>query len=294
MKKTLTISIVILLILAVGVSGYFIYKTLKQEPALSIFAYYDANGNEIVSGEQAVVGGVEGVKYITFKINAHNTDTTPLDINIVSATPDKLNMALSSVQQKTAEPDETVTWISGLVDIEEYEGTTQEFTVTLEASSPLRETAQKTSSVSVQIQPDPTSSFDIDITSETNNSADIPPEDNGGENPPQGTVYFRTTDLTYASSTAVGFSDVCGNVLTGYGRTSGACTDHSCDATDQDLDVISSSGTTKLWIRDIDNLCVCEDGATSGYSRRYSTDDADAVSVSTSTTSVDSTKEMFC
>ena len=86
----------------------------------------------------------------------------------------------------------------------------------------------------------------------------------------------------------------CGGNLIAYGRTSGACMDHLCSDTNQLLLVPSTSGTTKLWIRDSSTICICEDGRTSGYSRKYSTLDSDISKVSINSQSVDSTQEVTC
>lgn len=110
-------------------------------------------------------------------------------------------------------------------------------------------------------------------------------------------IDFRTTDLTYGTDTAVAFTSICGNILVAQGRTNGACTNHYCDDTDQLLNVPSASGTTKLWVGsgvDANELCICEDGMASGYSRRYSPSDSDASKVSTSSAVIDPAKEHIC
>ena len=107
-------------------------------------------------------------------------------------------------------------------------------------------------------------------------------------------VKFRTTDISYPSGTAVAYSSTCGNELIAYGKTSGACTDKLCENSDYDLLVPSSSGTVKFWVRDSENVCICDPGTTSGYSRRYSISDSDAGKVDTTFTGFDSAKEMAC
>jgi len=118
----------------------------------------------------------------------------------------------------------------------------------------------------------------------------------GGGGPTEN-VMFRTFDLAYADDNAVAYSTACDGLTledSRYGRTSGICTDHTCDDVDHDLDVKSFSGTTKLWVRDAENLCICEDGATSGYSKRYNIEDTHNVKVNPSGTSIDDAFEVAC
>lgn len=113
--------------------------------------------------------------------------------------------------------------------------------------------------------------------------------------PPSGYVIFRTTDLTYISGSAVGYTSVCGSVLTQFGRTSGACTVHYCDDTDYILTVPGSPVNTYLWM-DGDDVCICEptDIGVHTYSRRYTTTDSDATLVSNSASSIDPSMELIC
>lgn len=108
-------------------------------------------------------------------------------------------------------------------------------------------------------------------------------------------VKFRTYDLAYQADNSVVYGIACdGSDLEQYGRTNGACTEHLCSDTDQELNVISNSGTTKFWVRDAENVCICEDGATSGYARRYNTGDPDAGNVDPSGVSIDTNFEVPC
>mgnify|MGYP001564593488 CR=1 FL=1 len=106
-------------------------------------------------------------------------------------------------------------------------------------------------------------------------------------------VKFRTTDLSYVSGTAVGYSATCGSVLTKYGKTSGLCTSLDCSQTTQTLLVPATSGTTKMWVSGLD-ICICDSGKTSGYPMKYTTGDLDAPKVDSSVTSIDSSKEVSC
>jgi len=108
-----------------------------------------------------------------------------------------------------------------------------------------------------------------------------------------GFVKFRTFNLTYVSGNAIGYTSVCGNTLTKYGRTNGACTDKFCDAA-ADLMIPTSTGTTKLFVRGSE-VCICDPGVTSHtYAKRYSQSDPNAYKVNDIKTSIDSSKEVSC
>jgi hypothetical protein len=122
-------------------------------------------------------------------------------------------------------------------------------------------------------------------------------------------VRFRTYSLLYKTSGgAIAYTPTCGGDLIAYGKTTGACTDHYCDANDQTLNVPSLVGTTKMWYRDAANICICDedDLGVHTYSMRYSSSDSDKSKVSISKTvtappsSIDAwteynmTKEVVC
>lgn len=174
-KKVLIISIIVLLTAMFSVAGYFIYNSLHSGETLSIVGLYNADKQLIKEGQQSVVGGVEGVKYITLKVEVENKDSVPLNFKIIDASPLSFKNALTLNSMITAEKDQKASWVSGLVDIELFENTTQEFSVTIEASSPSRDTATKTSSINIKVDPDPQSSFNVVVTSEINNNPNTNP-----------------------------------------------------------------------------------------------------------------------
>jgi len=107
-------------------------------------------------------------------------------------------------------------------------------------------------------------------------------------------IKFRTFDLGYGSGNAIAHDLSCdGSELTQYGRTGGACFEFRCNQQPH-LEVPSNRGTTKIFIRDEDNLCVCNDGDDSGVPRRYSTSDNDASKVDESGISMDPSFEVSC
>lgn len=187
--KIWIIAIVSLLVLSgIVIGGVMVYNHLSVKPAVVISGYYDADGNLITGKAQAVVSGVEGVRFVTFKINARNIDTVPLTFKITNATPSSFYAALPR-NELTVSADSYATWDSTLVDILPFVNTTQPFTVTVEASSPLRQSGSKTSTMELRIDPDPQSGFTIDIVSESNQSSGQelppPPEQNQTQNQTQ-------------------------------------------------------------------------------------------------------------
>lgn len=168
MKKNQIIVIVVILFI---VGALFYLNKANSEPtsAVSISGYYDANRQLIKSG-MAMVGGVQGVEYITLKVNVKNTDTVPLTLSIVDASPSSFKSALGT-NTLTIQPGATGFWESDLISINQFIGKTQSFTAKVKASSSSRVNVEKESSLSVKIEDDPTTaSFDVTVTSSTGSS----------------------------------------------------------------------------------------------------------------------------
>lgn len=312
-KIWIIIGIVLVSLLAVGGTGYFVYKITQEKPLLGISGYFDENGDPIGGDTQAVVGDVEGVKFLTFKVNAKNKDYVPITFKIIDAYPQKLLDVLPSTEI-TVNEGEYASWNSGLVDITEYEGTTQEFSVTVLADSPIRQPDNKTAIIEVLINEDPVSAFDVEIVSETNNDADFEPEPDP-EVPEEtvGNVIFRTTDLSYRGG-AIAYSDSCGSELKAFGYSSKPVigTPQTCESLSSTGDLImenligstgksSGSGNIMLWSdrSDPTEVYICEDLAsgnpsTSIFYVKYKMSDSDASSVDISSVSVDSSMEVTC
>lgn len=250
-KKILYVVIPIIIVLAVVAGAMYMYKDVLFEKSMLVINYFDANGNKLSSGQQAVIGGVEGVKYITVTVNAKNTDKTDLDFIILDASPE-IKSALTLNSKLTALPDKTVSWTSGLIDITSWVGTTKTVTVTLLATSPIRQPANKTASVAIKVDPDPVSLFDAELISSTGPSSGTNPScteawscgawntcmsnsqtrtctdsNNCGTTTTRPAltqsctsstyVKFRTDDITYANNGAIALSTTCGGALTAYG-----------------------------------------------------------------------------
>lgn len=287
----------------------YVYFFVLNEPSvdtMKVSGYYDADGNPISSSgvKQAVLGGVEGVTYITIDINALNKDTVSLDFEILNATPEALSNVLTLSSKKSAGPNEKVTWTSGLIDITPYVGKTQVFTVTLQASSPIRTSLSKSASLSIAVSADPVAGFDISLednvgtgdfvpvpseycgdgTCQTGETSDTCPDDcDATTTPSSGNVIFRTTDLTYAIGSAIAYSSSCGNVLTSYGYASSYSTYYgncqatiasryaTCGTATKVMDIpgtwLAGSAGTELWsCSGTSNLVVCDTTCVSSVS----------------------------
>lgn len=134
-----------------------------SEAGISLHNVYDENGNPINQDAQATVAGVSGVKYITLRVNAINKDSVPLTFSIVDASPTNFKTALNPPATNTAPAGSTASWISDLIDIQGMEGTVQNFKVIVKAESSQRKPSEKTYSVDIRIDEDPTAGFDIEI-----------------------------------------------------------------------------------------------------------------------------------
>lgn len=309
-KKIIIPLLIVFSLLGIVAMGYFLYGLIDSSNTLSISGYYDADGNKIGSKE-SIVGGVEGVKYITMSVKVKNNDDVSLILKILSATPDGFNSALPLNIEQEVESGDSYTWESDLIDVEPYEGTTREFCVTINGNSPLREEVQKISCISIKVDPDATqaqdASFEVTVTSESNNDANIPED-----NPPIetiGNVIFRTTDLSYSSDSAIAFAQSCGNTLTAYGYENDADDNaNQCDTSSYLGSKImpnipgklnpNGDGIVDLYedASDSNEIWVCEDDSdgTGCVRARYDSTDSDATKVDVTSNSFDSPKEIFC
>lgn len=129
--------------------------------------YYDGNGNEILMSKGlSIIGGLEGVEYISLEVNIKNTGEVPLEIKIKDASPSQLKSALPT-NIITLPIGEDYTWNSDLIDVGPFEGTTQIFTVIVNGEYTYAgklKALEKEGSISLSIQPDPTGGFDVLVT----------------------------------------------------------------------------------------------------------------------------------
>lgn len=156
------IFIVFLVVILIG--AFFLLQSLSKKPFLEIDKFFDINGNEISTGTQSVIGGIEGVKFITLKISVENKDNIPLTLFVKSITPPEITVPSNTI---TVDVGKTNSWITDLIDIEPYEGTIQDFCVTVESESipALREPSESSGCISIQVDPNPSANFDVSLDS---------------------------------------------------------------------------------------------------------------------------------
>jgi uncharacterized membrane protein (UPF0136 family) len=171
-KLLITISIIAIIVLVVGVGAYFyIQSNPKVIDGISIGKMFDVNGKLVRTGEQAVINGQQGVRYITLKVAVTNTDTVPLSFMITDASTSDFKSALTLNTAVTVQPGAQYTWESSQVDMYPYINKTATFSATIQATSPYRETTTKISTASISVGPDTASSFTVAITSSIQNGS---------------------------------------------------------------------------------------------------------------------------
>jgi len=176
-KKKLIIitSIVIIALLAIGVGAYFyIQSNPKILDGVSIGKMFDENGKLVWGGQQAVVGGQQGVRYITLKVAVTNTDTVPLSFSIIDASTADFKSALTLNTPVTVEAGAQKVWESSQIDMYPYINSSGVFSATIQATSPYRQTSTKVSSTNVAVTADPVSQFTVVITSTVGNTTNQP------------------------------------------------------------------------------------------------------------------------
>ena len=170
-KNIIITAVIILSLLISSVAGYFFFIRGGSDSLLTIGGLYGPDGNLIQKG-LSVVGGVEGVKYITLKINVNNKDTVPLTFSIRSLDPVEID-SKKPIGSIEIQPDGKGSFTTDLIDIELYEGGLQEFCVTVYSHkiTALREESENFGCISVQIDPNPLGNFDISLESSVGDSA---------------------------------------------------------------------------------------------------------------------------
>lgn len=191
-----------ILVLAILVLGYF--KNLNVEkPFIEVNKFYDNEGNPIKVNSLAVVNGVEGVRYISLAINVLNKDSVSLTFLVNGLSPSSIISALPT-NKLTIASNKTGTFLTGLIDVSSYVGTSQNFcaSVVSEAILSLRQPNNKSGCITVRIDQDPSGSFDLQVSSSTENSSITPPPTPEENDTQTNTSTFNTnTDGSYSSYT---------------------------------------------------------------------------------------------
>ena len=123
-------------------------------------------------------------------------------------------------------------------------------------------------------------------------------------------VQFRTTDLSYSSDSAIGFTETCGSDLTRYGYTgntpqsSGTCSDDMPTETDCDDATLLLTGlpggyyaggeSPSLWRSSFTTVCVCDDDGSHYRILLYKTTGFYASKVDSSPNPITPSNEVAC
>jgi hypothetical protein len=163
-KSFIIISVIIGVLLISSVLAYFVFIKGHTTNLVEVNQLFDANGNPI-STAQSVIGGIEGVKYITLKINVENKDTVTLNLKVKNSTSSISSSMPTNVLSISA--GQKSSWTTDLIDIEPFERTTPNFCVTVESEKipSLRESSFVSGCVSVKVDPNPSGSFDVGLNS---------------------------------------------------------------------------------------------------------------------------------
>jgi hypothetical protein len=144
------------------------------ESFIAISGFYDEDKMPIGDQrETAIVNGVPGISYIKLGVTVKNTDTYPLELSIVSSTPDNI---VYPTDKKTSSPGQTVRWESGFIDVSKYMGE-QKFCVVVK-SEPIqyiRTANQITGCLNVIISQETPGSFEIVLDTEIDDSVPVTP-----------------------------------------------------------------------------------------------------------------------
>jgi hypothetical protein len=121
---------------------------------------WDINKNLIdISNRQSTIGGISGVEYISFDTIIFNIGNIQIqDIYLASIEPIELRRVLSSKTISVLLPGQQTNWSSGLISIEQLEGRSLNFSVTVQGKyfneSGFIENITKMGIRSLEIRPD--------------------------------------------------------------------------------------------------------------------------------------------
>jgi len=258
-NKLILVGVVVMLLIALV--GGIVYLAFHNNSAIAIEGYYDANGNRI-DKSQVMINGQSGVQYIKLKVMATNKDNINLDFEIIEASPAEFEDVLTLNSKQTANPGNSVTWVSGLIDLNPFADTTTDFCANVRASATGRQSADKNNCLSLTIAQDPTSNFEVSVgpesTSNDPETPPLPPEED--ETPEEPNVDFQTNAVfgsysNYKSGTWVRVDANNDNVLEQFTYssliTAGACPGTAKTTTPEGYVVkiyTGSSGTNSVTI----------------------------------------------
>ncbi len=170
MKKKLIIilSVIGVIVLLGGIGAYYFISN-NPTGMVSIAEYYNSDGQLISSNlpKESMIGGIEGVKYITLKITVNNKDTIPLSFAVTNITPSTIASA-KPIEILNVLAGKSGSWITGQIDVTPYEGKVQEFCVGVasEKIEALRESSSTSGCISIKVDPNPAGAFDISLESQ--------------------------------------------------------------------------------------------------------------------------------
>lgn len=318
-----------------GDVGVGVDQNAVDNDMVSIRLYKDGKLVKTNSGTFSIVGTTPGITELDYTVSLRNTGSQVLSCDIVSLSPSALDSAMTKTTKQIA-VGAKVAWTSNLVSVAQFENPTTPTTFAVVAKcsynpgTGLITLGNKSASTNVIIKPDSTgASFEVDIT-----AGSTPTEfcgDNTCNNGETSTtcpsdciainsVKFRTTDVQYATGSAIALTTTCGTVLTAYGYSDYKSTSSSgtstpcasfmpagstwCGGTGTTNTLVQSnliggwmSGgeAPSLWKSSNGILCICDStDANSFQQKKYITTDSDASKVDTSKSLIDSTKEVSC
>ena len=296
---------VIILVVVIAALFVLLFPTGTQNKDFMEIKLYNAEGVEILNTESfAVVNNVPGVAFVSVTINALNTGNTDLSLSLLSLTPSPFNAGVTDRAVKTAAPGQSASWSSGLIDVNQLGTGSIPFTVSVRGNyivAGQTRTKDATGTLTLNIQPDAAGDFTVTITQGSGDSGPVCGNSvcETGETTTSCAsdctvstlkVMFRTTDVTYASGSAIAVANTCGAPLIAYGYsgTSSLACPGSLSMTVIGTGVngvqycTRTGETTRIYI-------------SSGTSTKfYETTDPDATKVSTSLSSVNSGLEVSC
>lgn len=333
-KKLWIISGIIAGLIVIALALYFIYPKLTGGDQFIKITLVDADGNtETLStidshGEPlSIIQGRPGKVGMYLTITATNTGAVPLTCSIVSATPTAFDTAIDKASKYIpSTAPKKASWTSSLISLSQFEGLPQpvNFQVTMRCSymqgTNIIYVPDKIGNVPLTILPDIAGAdFTVGIDTgglDTEYCGDsiCQASESSTSCPVDCTVFvnvkFRTSDISYASGSAIAFTTTCGSNLTqlGYSSSGGtSATTRMCSgqmSTQEGYTLLLSNlpggwntgyNAPSLWQKGT-SYKVCQDtnGTASVYYKIYSASDPDASKVDSSPITIDLAREVIC
>lgn len=170
LKRRILVGIILLLM--VSIIAYFYFYRGSPRNFIEVEGLYNSDHQLISHGFNSIVGGIEGVKYLKFRINVENRDKVPLTIYVSKLTPKEIEIVKPNEKYSIISGG-TGRWITGFVDIEPYEGVIQDFcaTVISEEILFLRPASKIEGCIAIKIDKSQlTSDFEIQLDSGSENN----------------------------------------------------------------------------------------------------------------------------